>query len=81
MLHKDSDASIPGLHIHWLAGCGGALPVTLITCPIVLVKVQQQAAPRKVTILQTVRFILKQSGVRGLYRGYGLHALLEGYGR
>jgi len=77
----DRSKGIDPLYVHWLAGCGGALPVTLITCPIVLVKIQQQSAHKSVSIINCVRELTREAGIRGLYRGFGLHALLEGYGR
>ena len=80
MLHPDRGSPAP-LPVFWAAGCGGTLFVTLITCPSQRIKIQQQASPKGVGMLQCVRDILRAQGVRGLYKGYLVHVALEGFGR
>lgn len=47
--------------------------VSFITCPTELIKIRQQSSIAKIapTTLGTLRHILRQDGVTGLYRGFG----------
>lgn len=60
-----------------LAGAGAGLVASIVTCPLDVVKtrLQAQALARNAKdyegVKATVSRILKQSGVRGLYRGLG----------
>jgi solute carrier family 25 folate transporter 32 len=60
-----------------LAGAGAGLVASIVTCPLDVVKtrLQAQAQARNAKdyegVKATVSRILKQSGVRGLYRGLG----------
>jgi hypothetical protein len=48
------------------------VPHRFITCPTELIKIRQQSSLAKIapTTLGTLRHILKQDGLRGLYRGF-----------
>ncbi|WOO79346.1 Mitochondrial basic amino acids transporter [Vanrija pseudolonga] len=54
-----------------LAGAGSGVAASLLTCPIELVKIQQQSLPptQNPSAWQVTKDIVRQSGVRGLYRG------------
>lgn len=79
-LHPDPFTPAP-LPVFWAAGCGGTLCVTLITCPSQRIKIQQQSSSKGIGMLQCVRSIVKTQGIGGLYKGYGIHLILECFGR
>ncbi|KAF8904134.1 mitochondrial NAD transporter [Gymnopilus junonius] len=60
-----------------IAGAGGGLVASIATCPLDVVKTKlqaQRAIPGELGylgVLDTVKDILKGSGIRGLYRGLG----------
>ena len=54
--------------------------MTPITCPIIFVKLQQQAATKK-NVLEVCKDIVRKRGIGAFYRGIGLCIILDGFGR
>jgi solute carrier family 25 carnitine/acylcarnitine transporter 20/29 len=62
----------PGRHLWhvFLAGCAGGTAQSLLACPLELAKIRMQVNEgRALGTLQTARMVLRESGLRGLYRG------------
>ncbi|KAI5451552.1 hypothetical protein NCC49_001537 [Naganishia albida] len=66
----------PSLWQIGLAGAGSGVMASFITCPTELIKIRQQSSLAKIapTTLGTLGHILRQDGLRGLYRGFGATA-------
>uniref|UniRef100_A0A6T7T3K1 ADP,ATP carrier protein n=1 Tax=Hanusia phi TaxID=3032 RepID=A0A6T7T3K1_9CRYP len=77
--HREEMSRAP-LSVHWISGFGGAVPITVITCPSQNIKILQQAGDGNLGMIDCMRKILKTSGLRGLYRGYCVHSILETFG-
>ncbi len=57
------------LHVY-VAGCAGGTAQTLIACPLELLKIRMQTNEgAAMGTLQTARLVVREHGVRGLYRG------------
>ncbi|EKX34705.1 hypothetical protein GUITHDRAFT_147022 [Guillardia theta CCMP2712] len=80
LFHREDMHRAP-LFVHWVSGFGGAIPVTVITCPSQNIKILQQAGEERLGMIECLRKIFKTSGLRGLYRGYCIHSILETFGR
>ncbi|CAD6564976.1 MAG: hypothetical protein TREMPRED_000531 [Tremellales sp. Tagirdzhanova-0007] len=61
----------PTLGQIFLAGAGSGMLSSLVTCPTELIKIRQQSAPPHLnpSTLSLYQSILRQDGLRGLYRG------------
>ncbi|KAH8810454.1 carnitine/acyl carnitine carrier [Flagelloscypha sp. PMI_526] len=85
---SSSGLTTPNLDMIFLAGCGSGIVSSVITTPIELVKIRQQAAQSRSPLtpvpssLATCYKILRTEGLfKGLYRGLGTTALRDlGYG-
>ncbi|GHJ88908.1 hypothetical protein NliqN6_5310 [Naganishia liquefaciens] len=66
-------SSEPSLWQIGLAGAGSGVMASFITCPTELIKIRQQSSTAKIapTTIGTVKHIIRQDGVSGLYRGFG----------
>ena len=64
----------------FLAGAIAGSLMTPITCPIIFVKLQQQAATKK-NVLEVCKDIVRKRGIGAFYRGIGLCIILDGFGR
>ena len=80
LFHREDMHRAP-LFVHWVSGFGGAIPVTVITCPSQNIKILQQAGEERLGMIECLRKIFKTSGLRGLYRGYCIHSILETFGK
>jgi len=75
------DQTAPTLPQIFLAGAGTGMIGAIVTTPTELVKVRQQALLTPVSTRQMLRRIVKQDGIRGLYRGITATGLRDiGYG-
>lgn len=69
--------SASGLVCIWASGVTSGWMLCNLTCPMTNVKVQQQTAGVSLSLAQCAR----RAGVRGLFRGYVPHAVMESIGR
>ncbi|KAI0069640.1 carnitine/acyl carnitine carrier [Panus rudis PR-1116 ss-1] len=83
----DSEDSIPSLTQVTLAGAATGVVGSILTTPTELIKIQQQSqqslrgSDKPPTFIDVARRILRQHGIRGLYRGITSTALRDtGYG-
>ncbi|TXT10979.1 hypothetical protein VHUM_01730 [Vanrija humicola] len=72
-LQHTPEGQEPALWQICLAGAGSGIAASVLTCPIELVKVQQQSLPPSMnpSAWQVTKDIVRQNGIRGLYRGMG----------
>ena len=75
-----SDTECEHLKRVFLAGATAGSLMTPITCPIIFVKLQQQAATKK-NVLEVCKDIYRRRGIGAFYRGIGLCMILDGFGR
>ena len=66
------------LSVTFVAGAGTGLATAIVTAPIQRVKLIQQTGGG--SLLHCVRRLVATSGVRGFFRGLGLHCALETFG-
>lgn len=75
------DQAVPTLTQVFLAGAGTGMLGSVITTPTELVKIRQQALLTPISTRQMLQRIIRQNGIRGLYRGITATALRDiGYG-
>ncbi|KJA22839.1 hypothetical protein HYPSUDRAFT_138765, partial [Hypholoma sublateritium FD-334 SS-4] len=80
-LQLPSADAVPTLAQIALAGAGCGIVSSIVTTPTELVKIRQQARLTPTTARTVAREILREHGVRGLYRGLPVTALRDcGYG-
>ncbi|KAI5826759.1 mitochondrial carrier [Schizophyllum commune Tattone D] len=73
--------SVPTLWQIFLAGSGSGIVSSIITTPTELVKIRQQALSTRTSTPKVALAILRETGLRGLYRGITSTALRDiGYG-
>ncbi|PFH50954.1 hypothetical protein AMATHDRAFT_80541 [Amanita thiersii Skay4041] len=80
-LQLENGESVPTLTQIGLAGVGSGIVSTLVTTPTELIKIRQQDQLVRTSPRQVALQILRESGIRGLYRGVTATALRDtGYG-
>ncbi|WVQ70725.1 hypothetical protein IAR50_000247 [Cryptococcus sp. DSM 104548] len=69
----------PSLGQIFLAGTGSGVVASLLTCPTELIKIRQQSAPPglKLTTVGVLQSIVRQDGIRGVFRGLSATALRD----
>ncbi|ODN82988.1 hypothetical protein, variant 2 [Cryptococcus amylolentus CBS 6039] len=69
----------PNLGQIYLAGTGSGVVASLLTCPTELIKIRQQSAPPslKLTTIGVLKSIVRQDGIRGIFRGLSATALRD----
>lgn len=74
-----NDPQEPSLSQICAAGAGSGVVSALVTCPTELVKIRQQSAPPHLSpsTLSVCRSIIRNNGVRGLYRGFAATAMRD----
>ncbi|KAL1742899.1 mitochondrial carrier domain-containing protein, partial [Schizophyllum fasciatum] len=73
--------AVPTLSQIFLAGAGSGIVSSIVTTPTELVKIRQQALATRTSTPRVALAILRETGLRGLYRGITTTALRDiGYG-
>jgi len=76
-LQLENAESTPTLTQITLAGAGSGIIASILTTPIELIKIRQQSLLIPTTARQVAWQIFRESGLRGLYRGFVVTALRD----
>ncbi|EDR13874.1 uncharacterized protein LACBIDRAFT_230077, partial [Laccaria bicolor S238N-H82] len=80
-LQLEDSSSTPSITQIALAGAGSGIISSIITTPTELIKIRQQSLLTETTTRQVALQVLRESGIKGLYRGITATALRDiGYG-